>query len=377
MSNKRSPRHEVISLRLSEMRVELLERCRRAFADELARDVSLSEAVFLALEDRATEMERTAARAELLRTPTASLAAIRRQWEARHGLSAPQWDVLVEYVRIGADEDRRDPPLQPSIPSRESDLALLDAFRSVYEHRADPLSRHTWTYVGNLGGSAPTADVLANQRPDQQPQVVIQQVADRRARVLADEWERPGNIGHCVWVAVREEGVDGATLDQVLAPYWPVLWRLAARGHWIRHNHRPVRVTGMDEGRRGGALIAPQPISAGDFTIAFARWSGGDPLLTIASRSRRMELEIARYPELAELRALSVSPDDRPWIGRYYTVGDAPAGARRLTVLRRRLSLEFSHAEWTTLTDLLRRAWQIPALQSRLAVLEQEYGEHG
>jgi hypothetical protein len=33
-----------------------------------------------------------------------------------------------------------------------------------------------------------------------------------------------------VWVAVREEGVDGATLDQVLAPYWPVLWRLAAIG---------------------------------------------------------------------------------------------------------------------------------------------------
>jgi hypothetical protein len=75
-----------------------------------------------------------------------------------------------------------------------------------------------------------------------------------------------------------------------------------------------------------------------------------------------MELEIARYPELAELRALSVSPDDRPWIGRYYTVGDAPAGARRLTVLRRRLSLEFSRTEWITLTDLLRRAWQIPAL---------------
>jgi hypothetical protein len=205
--------------------------------------------------------------------------------------------------------------------------------------------------------------------------VVIEQVADRRARILADDWERPGNIGHCVWVAVREEGVDSAMLDQVLAPYWPVLWRLAARGHWIRHNHQPVRVTG--EGHRGSGGIPPPLISAGDFTITFARWSGGDPLLMIGSRSRRMGLEIGRYPELAELRAVSVSPDDRPWIGRYYTVEAAPAGARRLTVLRRRLSLEFSHAEWTTVTDLLRRAWQIPSLQSRLAVLEQEYGEHG
>jgi hypothetical protein len=375
MPTKKSPRHEVISLRLSEARVELLERCRRAFADELGRDVSLSEAAFLALEDRGTEMERMAARSELLRTPTTSLAAIRRQWEARHGLSAPQWDLVVEYVRIGADEDRRDPPLQPSIPSRESDLALLDAFRSVYEHRADPLSRHTWTYVGNLGGSAPPVDALASQSPDQQAQVVIEHVADRRARILADEWERPGNIGHCVWVAVREEGVDSAMLDQVLAPYWPVLWRLAARGHWIRHDHRPVRVTGG--GHRGAVLIAPPPISAGDFTIAFTRWSVGDLLLTIASRSRRMALEITRYPELAELRALSASPDDRPWIGRYYTVEDAPAGAQRLTVRRRRLSLEFSRAEWTTVTGLLRRAWQIPAVQYPLAALEQEYGEHG
>jgi hypothetical protein len=90
-----------------------------------------------------------------------------------------------------------------------------------------------------------------------------------------------------------------------------------------------------------------------------------------------MELEIARYPELAELRTLSVSLDDRPWIGRYYTLEDAPAGARRLTMLRRRLSLEFSRAEWTTLTDLLRRAWHIPAVQYPLAALEQEYGEHG
>src|ERR1700730_17414892 len=50
---KKTPRSEVVSLRLNEARLELLERYRRAFADELGRDVSLSEAAFLALEDRA------------------------------------------------------------------------------------------------------------------------------------------------------------------------------------------------------------------------------------------------------------------------------------------------------------------------------------
>src|ERR1700693_830476 len=107
--HKKTPRNEVISLRLSEERLELLERYRRAFTDELGREVSLSEAAFLALEDRAVGMDRTAAPGELLKTPTTSLARIRQQWESQHALSAAEWDVLAEYVRIGAEEERQQP----------------------------------------------------------------------------------------------------------------------------------------------------------------------------------------------------------------------------------------------------------------------------
>src|SRR6516165_8729880 len=120
------PRNEVISLRLNQERVELLERYRRAFADELSRDVSLSEAAFLALEDRAPDMDRTAARVELLKTPSESLARIRRRWESQHALSAVEWDVLATYVRIGADEERHHAPFA-AVPSRESYVAVLDA----------------------------------------------------------------------------------------------------------------------------------------------------------------------------------------------------------------------------------------------------------
>src|SRR6202521_2569086 len=117
---KKTPRSEVVSLRLSEARLELLERYRRACADELGREVSLSEAAFLALEDRAAGMDRTAARVELLKTPTDSLARIRKRWESQHALSAVEWDVLAEYVRIGADEERQQSPIAAVVPSRES-----------------------------------------------------------------------------------------------------------------------------------------------------------------------------------------------------------------------------------------------------------------
>jgi len=373
------PRSEVISLRVSAARLELLERYRRVLAGELGRDVSLSEAAFLALEDREPDMERAATRAELLKTPTESLYRIRRQWERQHALSAAQWDVLVEYVLVGAEEDRHDPPLQPAIPSRDSYIALLDAFRSVYERRLDPISRHAWAYFGNLGGSFRTPDAISDLAPDQQVQLLLKQVEDQRERlVAADRWERPGNIGHCLWVAVREEGVDSTTLDHVLAPHWAVLWRLAARGHWIRHAHRPVRMAGSREGSRLAGVVLPEPMSADDFVISFGSAVGGDLIVSIASRSRRFSLDITRYPELTEFRMLLETTADRS-IGAYYsmTVEPKPARLRRIHLTRRRVSLEFSNAEWIALRDLLRRAREIPAIQCRLAALQLEYGEHG
>ena len=74
------------------------------------------------------------------------------------------------------------------------------------------------------------------------------QIAHCRERLQPfDTWERPGNIGACLALAIREEGADGTTLDHLLAPYWPALWGLAARGHWIRHDRTPVRVAGPDD----------------------------------------------------------------------------------------------------------------------------------
>ena len=236
---KKTPRSEVVSLRLSEDRLELLERYRRAFADELGREVSLSEAAFLALEDRAVGMDRTAARAELLKTPTESLAQIRKRWESQHALSAVEWDVLAEYVRIGADEERQRSPTAV-VPSRESYLALLDAFEAVYSHRVEPASRRTWVYFGNLDGFL-TADTLSPTDAEQRDQTVLTQIARRRTllqptdRLGTSRQYRPLLLGRGAW----RKASTSTTLDQLLAPHWPVLWRLAARGHWIRHDRRP------------------------------------------------------------------------------------------------------------------------------------------
>jgi hypothetical protein len=353
-----------------------LERYRRAFADELGREVSLSEAAFLALENRAVGMDRT--RAELLKTPTDSLAQIRKQWESQHALSAVEWDVLAQYVRIGADEERQRSPIAV-VPSRESYLGLLDAFEAVYAHRVEPASRHTWVYFGNLDGFL-TDDTLSATDTEQRHQTVMTQIARRRALLQpTDRWERPGNIGHCFWVAVKEEGVDSTTLDQLLAPYWPILWRLAARGHWIRHDRRPVPVEGSTDDDVPRPVRLPAVFTADELTVSF-RPAGVATFYTgIEFGSRRFSLTISEYPELVEFRAMLEAEGDRPWIGRHYAmaVDDDGSGVRRVSPTRRQMDFDLSATEWTALRDLFRRAWQSPELQRWLAELQLEYGEQG
>ena len=370
--------YTVISLRLNQDRLEVLERFRSAFVEELGRDVSLSEAAFLALEDRAPDMDRTAARVALLKTPTDSLARIRARWESQHALSAAEWDVLATYVRIGADEERQHTPIA-AVPSRESYVALLDAFEAVYAHRLEPASRHTWVYFGNLEGFL-TADTLSATHAEQRDQTVLAQIARRKALLQPlDRWERPGNIGHCLWVAVQGEGVDSTTLDQILARHWPVLWRLAARGHWIRHDRRPVCLSESTNEDAGPPLSLPPAMSVADLTISFVPAGGSEFITCIEWGSGRFGLDISRYPELIEFHAMLEADGDGTWIGRQYvtTVNDDGSGARTVAATRRQLHFSLAATEWTALRDLFRRAWQSPELQRRLQELQLEYGEQG
>src|SRR5258708_26911959 len=148
---KKKPRHEVISIRLSEDRLKLLERYQKVLSEQKGREVSLGEAAFLVIEERVEGMDRETARHEMLSTPTASLYHIRKKWESQHALSVAEWDVLMHYTQIGAEEEIQEPPLLWSaIPSRESHIALLDAFEAVYLSRKNSASEHAWYYVRNL-----------------------------------------------------------------------------------------------------------------------------------------------------------------------------------------------------------------------------------
>lgn len=380
---KKKPRYEVISIRLTEDRLKLLERYQRVLGDQLGREVSLGEAAFLVIEERGAGLDRETMRHEMLSTPTSSLYHIRKKWESQHILSAAQWDVLSHYVQIAAEEERQEPPLLwPAIPSRESYLALLNAFEAVYLSRKNPASKHDWYYFRNLGGQS-TDSKLSDKDDEKVHQAVLKQISTRRELLKpAENWQSPGAVGACLLIAVRDEGVDSTKLDQALAPYWPTIWGLAARGHWLRHDHQPVRQSDPDEDDFRRRIILPEPIKLEDFKLSFT--SIGCPELGVYidfGPTRRFSYLMARYPALAEFRALLEGWSAKlSWSGRHFrmAVSKEKSGTKFSLDLRQHdVSINFTETEWDAQRELFQKGLAIPEIQRWLQELQLEYGEQG
>jgi hypothetical protein len=374
---------DVISLRLNEGRVEVLERHRQALAEQLHRPVSLSEAAFLVIEDRVELVDRETRRYELLKNPAETLWKIRQRWEAEHTLSAAEWDILAIYLQIGAEEQRQEPPLlRPVAPSCASYLGLLEAFEDILRMQQEASEPHVWYYFANLDGPSckipfPTSD--AGKRYE----AVLRLITIHREQLQpGDRWKYPGSIGRCLMTAIQSEP-DSRQIDQALASYWPVLWRMAARGHWIRHQ-LPVRVLTPDSSGSAERRRFPAPIEARGLRLSFTDGGGGDAALHIEFRApRNFVYSIPRFPALVEFHAMLEGLGGlQAWNGRYFhavVTTDEASGETKYALWPKQqdLQIEFTDKEWLRLRDLFRQVWEKPEMVERMAALQLEYGEQG
>ncbi len=379
---KKKPRHEVISIRLNEDRLKLLERYQRVLSEQRGREVSLGEAAFLVIEERVEGMDRETARHEMLNAPTASLFHIRKKWDSERTLSAAEWDVLANYVQIGAEEETQEPPLiSPAIPSRGTYIDLVNAFEAVYFNRPNRASRYVWSYVRNLGGdsaSAPTSE----ENVQAGVQALRDKIVSLQEQLRTDKWQRPGSVGRCLLMAIRDEHLDSAQLDQALAPFWATLWGVAARGHWLRHDRQPVRATVPNEEDFRQRIILPDPLRSADITVSFTGVARPELAMTVdLGPARRVSFAITRYPELAEFHTMLVEwRMERPWNGRHFVATSRKEKSSKVIMFslrRNEVSIEFAEQEWTALRELSVTAEAVPEIERWLAELRLEYGEHG
>ena len=378
-------KNDVISLRLNEERIEVLERHRQMLVEQLQRPVSLSEAAFLVLEDRVEMVERETARYELLKNPAESLWKIRQQWEAEHTLSVAEWDMLAIYLQIGAEEQRQIAPLwRPAAPCRESFLALVEAFHNLLQSQnQEAFGKHLWYYFANLDGHHSGIPFSETDEVEQQYQAVLRLIAKQKEQLQSEvEWQYPGSVGRCLLTAIQSE-FESRRIDQSLAPYWDVLWRVAARGHWIRHQS-PVRVVQLDSSAPPEPRRFPAGIEARNMRLSFGDGGGEDVAFYLEFRPpRNFIYTILHYPQLVEFHAMLEEFGELPsWNGRYFravVTTNEDTGETKYTLWPKQQDIEigFTDKEWLRLRDLFRQAWEKPEITERMATLQLEYGEQG
>ena len=368
---ERKLQQQTLSIRISETLREFLERSKQVISNARGESVSTSDVAKILLESAKDDLlDHRLEMAELQRTPTESLIAIRKKWEYGQPLSRAEWIFLGQYIQIACEEISED----PRMPTNSAFVAVLEAVLAIRSLRVDRGTGLDRYYVGNLGDAN---SALLNERqfdPESAPRVMNELIKVLRESVPG---KKPSFAGRNLFVALRDEELtDVVALNRVLEPYLPALLRLAARGHWIREQ-RPLQVRREQWDYR--SPIAPRIVGA--FRLDTHLNTEGELSMVLIMDVREVVYPISRYPEIRDFAAmLSQLQPGKIWNGRHFH-GFSDAGTTerpgRFHFRRHRDGVQFSFQpeEWATLNGMVAGAMAEPAMQPVLAELALVYGE--
>ena len=281
------PQQQTLSIRVSESLREFLELSRQVIANGRGDAVSISDVARILLESaKEDRLDFRLEVAELQQSPTSALGQVRRKWEQQQLLSRAEWVFLAQYVQVACEELSG----TTRLPSPDSFIALLEALLAVRSLRTDRGGGLDRFYLGNLG--VPVATVFSERQfdPELLPHAVADLIQDLRRRAASTK--EVVFAGRNLYVALRDEVLsDIVALNRSLAPLLGTLFRLAARGHWIREK-RPLPTP--------PALPARSELfeasSAGPFGVTASVGNDGELELHLTMRSRGVRYLLQTIP---------------------------------------------------------------------------------
>lgn len=232
---ERKPQHQTLSIRISDTLREFLERSKQVISNGRGESVSTSDVAKILLESAKDDrLDFRLEVAELQQSATKSMWKIRRKWEQKQDLSRAEWIFLAQYIQVACEEVSGD----AAMPTPAAYAVLLEAVlavRSLRGNRGVELDRY---YLGNIGTQEEAAFNDRQIDPDLLPRVTARWVQQLRE---SPSPPKPSFAGRNFYVAIRDEELpDIVALNRTLFSYMDMLFRLAARGHWMRE-HQPVR----------------------------------------------------------------------------------------------------------------------------------------
>jgi hypothetical protein len=370
---------QTLSLRISDALYARLERAKQLLSSKKGDSVSTSEVAKQLLESAREDRFEVA---DLLAKPTETLLEIRRKGEAQHILSRAEWILLAHFVQKGLEAYTE---RTPNPVSNQSLIVVLDAFLAVYELRTERASLRDSYYVNNLPSEfRPAKGKGADDSGRATSETVRQTVAETRKRLSdpAVKWDT-FLAGRNLLILLEDEKLPAAdAVNRALRPFFPVMWRLAARGHYcLTQESLRAESTSQDS-----FYQPPIPsIKEGDFTLSFNRGESNDIYLLLSFPGPRGPMyPINGYPKITEFRAMlaELAPESpaRRWESGYFLgyVAAPEEGKGKDYWFRAHdngITFGLSEKEWKSVQALFRRAWELPEIRMAWDALTLEYGE--
>ena len=370
---------QTLSVRISEALRTRLEQARKLMSTRTGESVSTSEIAKQLLESAREDRLEVV---DMLVNPTEALIQIRRKGEAQHILTRAEWTAVAHFVQQGLEAFSGK---TPNPVSRESLGDVLDAFLAVYELRSDQrASKRDEYFLENLPRDCRPGK-LKTSNDGVTSDTVRRTVIETRKR-LSDATTRlqPLLAGRNLLVLLEDEKLSGADdVDRALRPFWPGLWRLAARGHY-HLTQKPVRIK---PSQRESVLQRPiASIREGEYTLSFSRGEGHDFSMLLSFPGPQGPMyPFSWYPKMQEFRnmleALTPESSTSCWDGEYF-FGYARQEDDKEKVKDmwfrahdNGITFGFTEKDWKSIRALFRRAWAVQEVRVAWDGLALEYGE--
>ena len=374
-----TPQQPVISIRISEALRTRLETLKALMSMKSGESVSTSEAAKQLLE---SSKEERLELVNLLSKPTDSLLKLRRKADSRLPLSQAEWTLVAYYCLHGAETFAN--TAQTEI-SYESLAGILEAFRAVYELLRKKSRTHLDSFfVAHL----PSDRQSEAKNPEEVGSEDVRRVVNHTIRMLknpAEERQRPIFVARNLYFLLDElEFPNVEKLNEALWPYWPILWRVCARGHYF-HHAEPLQDPNPSAKGLDAPLNPPLPkFEEGEYRLEFVRspTEGFSVWLYFPGRHSAC-YPVSGYPEISEFRTILERLDVKRelifWEGRYFLAHTGYNEAEVVGVnFRARdngITFNFPGEDWQSIKKLFRRAWQAPQVRRLWDALALEYGE--
>ena len=226
----------VISIRISEALRLKLEGLKVLMSMKSGEPVSTSEAAKQLLE---SSKEDRLELVSLLTEPTDSLLMIRRKADSKLPLSQAEWTAVAYFCLHGVERFAN--TAQTEI-SYESLAGILEAFQAVYGLLRKPNKTHLDSFfVAHL----PPDRQAEAKKPEEIGSDDVRRAVTHTIRMLknpTEERQRPIFVARNLYFLLDELDFPNIErLNEALRPFWPILWRVCARGHYFLAGHLKLR----------------------------------------------------------------------------------------------------------------------------------------